>query len=242
MAWGMLVLLAAACGGDDTSSSETSQTEADAAIGASAGKSGSSTSAGSKPTASDSVDAAVSTSMKDTATTGGKGGTKGQAAMAGSRSGQPADDHEDAGISTDGKGGDAGSGTAGQAGASAGDTATDSDPSKGAVTFTKVYALFATTCAGAKCHVNADEAGDVFSMSDQTTAYVHLVNADAVRCVGAKRVVPGDPDKSQLVHALQHTSLSGCEQTPKMPAGQPMLRQTDIDLVLSWIKNGATNE
>ena len=60
--------------------------------------------------------------------------------------------------------------------------------------------------------------------------------------LGAKRVVPGDPDKSELVHVLKHTSLSGCARTPKMPDNQPMLNQTEIDLVVSWIKSGAKSE
>ena len=82
----------------------------------------------------------------------------------------------------------------------------------------------------------------MLAMNDQATAYMSLVNVDAVSCAGAKRVVPGDPAKSELVHALKHTSLSGCARTPKMPDNQPMLNQTDIDMVVSWIKSGAKNE
>ena len=240
MTWAMLVLTLSACGGDDSASSEGDQTQAGAS-GASAGKSGS----GSNAKA-----------------TGGAGGTKSADAKAGSgasgksspvaTAGSRASADEDAGVSRgEGGGGSsahagAGSaGTAAQAGASgstAGNAAAGSGSSDGKVTFTKVYALFKNTCSGATCHVNAMKAGDMLSMNDQASAYTNLVNADAVSCTGAKRVVAGDPDKSELVHALQHTALSGCARTPKMPDNQPMLSQSDIDLVVSWIKRGAKNE
>ena len=61
-------------------------------------------------------------------------------------------------------------------------------------------------------------------------------------CPGAKRVVAGDADKSEFAHTLQHTALTGCARTPKMPDNQPMWSQTDLDLVVNWIKAGAKND
>jgi hypothetical protein len=92
------------------------------------------------------------------------------------------------------------------------------------------------SCAGANCHVGATRPGDNLSFAVQATAYMNLVDANAVSCQGAKRVVATNPDKSELVHTLQHTALSGCARTPKMPDNKPMLAQADIDLVVNWVK------
>ncbi|HKP62207.1 MAG TPA: hypothetical protein VJV78_35990, partial [Polyangiales bacterium] len=106
-------------------------------------------------------------------------------------------------------------------------------------TFTQVYALFMTSCAGSTCHVNATRAGDMLVMNDKATAYKNLVGVNAVSCQGEKRVVAGDPNKSELVHALAHTQVGSCARTPRMPDNKPMLSAADIDKVKSWVQAGA---
>jgi hypothetical protein len=158
--------------------------------------------------------------------TGGAGGAgTGGAGMGGAGTG---------GAGTGGAGtggsGDAGSGDAGSGG-STGSSAS----------FTQVFALLTTSCAGSSCHANAMRPADGLSFSDMATAYANLVNVDAVSCSGEKRVVPGDPDKSELVHSLQHTNVGSCTRTPRMPDGKPQLAQSDIDVVIAWIQAGAPN-
>jgi hypothetical protein len=47
-------------------------------------------------------------------------------------------------------------------------------------------------------------------------------------------IVPGKPEESALVKAIQHA-----DGFPRMPRGRAKLSQTDIDLVVDWIRDGA---
>ena len=78
-------------------------------------------------------------------------------------------------------------------------------------------------------------------MKDKATAYMNLVGANATQCMGEKRVVAGDSDKSELVHSLQHTAVGSCTRTPKMPDNKPMFTAAQLDTVISWVKAGAPN-
>jgi hypothetical protein len=127
-------------------------------------------------------------------------------------------------------GGAAGKGASGAGGSSA-----------GAATFTDVYKIIMTSCAGANCHVGATTPGDRLNMSDKATAYTNLVGVAAVSCAGQKRVVANDPTSSELVAALQHGKVGTCT-APKMPDNKPMLSQANIDTVVAWIKAGAMND
>ena len=53
-----------------------------------------------------------------------------------------------------------------------------------------------------------------------------------------KRVLPGDPDNSFVVHKLEGTDLNG---SARMPFGGPFLDQPTIDTVRAWITQGALN-
>jgi len=47
-------------------------------------------------------------------------------------------------------------------------------------------------------------------------------------------IVPGDPEKSTLLKAVQHA-----EGFPRMPRGRAKLSAADIDALAEWIKGGA---
>ncbi len=47
-------------------------------------------------------------------------------------------------------------------------------------------------------------------------------------------IVPGDPDKSALLKAVQHA-----EGFPRMPRGRAKLQAADIDAIAEWIRSGA---
>jgi hypothetical protein len=70
---------------------------------------------------------------------------------------------------------------------------------------------------------------------------MNLVGVSATQCMGEKRVVAGDTDKSELVHSLQHTNVGSCTRTPKMPDDKPMFTAAQLDTVISWVKAGAPN-
>jgi hypothetical protein len=226
----------------------------------SAGKSGSAGSGGTSTTSG--TGGKISTATAGTsAATGGTvaGGGRSGGAAAGTSGAAPGDDDAGApmggeaveagtggssagaagtssGTGTGGAGGAGGAGTGGSGGSGAGSGGAGSGAS-----FTQVFTLLTTNCAGSACHANAMRPADGLSFSDMATAYANLVNVDAVNCSGEKRVVPGNPDKSELVHSLQHTNVGSCTRTPRMPEGKPQLAQSDIDVVIAWIQAGAPN-
>jgi hypothetical protein len=172
------------------------------------------------------------------------------AAGGGGRTGGAAGaDLEDAGVPPDaGLVAGAGGGAAGAAGASAGHGGAAAGSGGGAAgggasnaTFTRVYAVFMANCMGANCHVGAMRPSDMLSLADKNTAYMNLVNMASMACSGEKRVVPNQPDKSVLVHALAHKRVGSCARTPQMPQGRAKLSQSDIQLVTDWVNAGAPN-
>lgn len=187
--------------------------------------------------------AAGSSAGRGAAAGSGAAGTAGRAGGSGTGvAGSIADD--DAGVT-------AGTGAAGAAGAAggAGGSAAGAGGAGGAAgsggapaaTFTEVYAIFTSTCAGATCHIMATRLGDMLSFADKATAYMSLVGVNSVTCAGEKRVVASDPTKSELVAVLAHTKAGNCANTPKMPDNKPMLPPADIDKVRSWVMAGALN-
>jgi hypothetical protein len=164
-----------------------------------------------------------------TGASGASGGAGGAAAGAGG-----------AGGSTAGTGG--ASGHSGQGGSSGAGQAGSGGSAGGGATFSAVYKILMTGCMGATCHVGATRAGDGLAMTDKMTAFNNLVGANSVSCTGEKRVVAGDPMKSELVHTLDRTQIGSCFNTPKMPDNKPKLAQADIDTITAWIKAGAMND
>ena len=73
---------------------------------------------------------------------------------------------------------------------------------------------------------------------DGNAAYDALVNARSVGKSGAIRVIPGDPNGSYLVHKLEGRSdIAGS----RMPFGGPFLAETDMNVIRTWITQGAPN-
>jgi len=99
-------------------------------------------------------------------------------------------------------------------------------------TFSEVYGVI---MAGCSCHGSG--AGGL-TMSSRATAYANLVGITSSFCSSEKRVVAGAPERSVLLHALEHTSLTGCN-VPRMPPGGTKLSATQIATVRSWIAAGA---
>ncbi len=69
-------------------------------------------------------------------------------------------------------------------------------------------------------------------------AYANLVNAPSRDRPGAIRVIPGDPERSYIIHKVEgRTDLAGV----RMPQGGPYLTAGQITVIKRWIELGAPN-
>lgn len=94
--------------------------------------------------------------------------------------------------------------------------------------------IFGPVCSG--CH---NGAGTILpgsmNLTSATTTAAALVNVTSVEAPSLKRVAPGDPANSYVVHKVEGTQTAGS----RMPLGGPFLSQENIDLIRAWIQGGA---
>ena len=88
----------------------------------------------------------------------------------------------------------------------------------------------------AACHITGTEPGQMALVPGK--AYDFLVNVDSVEAK-MKRVAPGDPGQSYLIHKLQGTHLDVGGNGVRMPFHQGPLPQGEIDRFRQWIAEGA---
>ncbi len=101
-----------------------------------------------------------------------------------------------------------------------------------------VQPIFTQRCAFSGCHAGASPGGDM--NLEQGQAYGNIV--DVISSVPSlKRVLPGFPDSSFLVHKIQGTQASVGGSGLRMPITNCCLSQDQIDLIRSWITTGARN-
>lgn len=95
--------------------------------------------------------------------------------------------------------------------------------------------IFTPSCTQASCH----DADGPESDLDLTEGASHgsLVGVSG-QLSSTVRVVPGDPDNSLLIQALEGTAP---DPIRSMPIGL-MLEQDQIDIVRQWIEDGAAND
>ena len=91
--------------------------------------------------------------------------------------------------------------------------------------------IFTPICTN--CHVGATAPQGL--RLDAANSYAALVNVASSEVPGTLRVNPGNPDASYIVQKLEGNQAVGA----RMPFGGPYLSQTQIDLVRSWIAEGA---
>jgi mono/diheme cytochrome c family protein len=95
-----------------------------------------------------------------------------------------------------------------------------------AATYADVATLFAARCV--KCHA---EKG---LMGPAPEGYRLTSHAEAISTVDRARIVPGNPEASEIIRRLRGQSL------PRMPFdGPPFLSDEEIGQVTEWIKQGA---
>lgn len=108
-------------------------------------------------------------------------------------------------------------------------------PEEGLTLSGDVQPIFTANCAFSGCHGGANPVlGQNLSAGQ---AYGSIVNVTAQESPGLKRVLPGFPDSSYLVHKIQGTQSTGV----RMPLGGPPLTDPQIATIRGWITAGAPN-
>ena len=112
-------------------------------------------------------------------------------------------------------------------------------------TLTQVQSqIFSPTCAVSNCHTTtvvgkqtiAPQAGLDLSAGK---SYGQLVGVPSSGCSGEQRVVAGNVSASLLMQKLTNTQPAGCGS--QMPKKGQFLATAQLDMVRSWICNGAAN-
>lgn len=107
----------------------------------------------------------------------------------------------------------------------------------GTVSFARdVVPVLRVHCA--TCHLTGQEAGNM--KLHPGGAYASVVRVQSVESP-LKRVEPGAPDKSYLMHKLDGTHLDAGGMGDRMPFGADPLDDTTRDLIRRWISAGAPN-
>lgn len=87
------------------------------------------------------------------------------------------------------------------------------------------------------CHITGQEPGNMALIPGK--AYESLVNQDSVELPTMKRVQPGDPDKSYLIHKLEGTHVEVGGTGSRMPFHQGPLPKKQLTQFRAWIESGA---
>ena len=92
--------------------------------------------------------------------------------------------------------------------------------------------VFTPICT--KCHIGSGAPEGL--PLDEAHSYSLLVGVPSTEQPNVQRVKPGDPDNSYMVQKIEGASgISGV----RMPFGGPYLPQSTIDVIRTWITNGA---
>jgi hypothetical protein len=92
--------------------------------------------------------------------------------------------------------------------------------------------VFTPICT--KCHIGAGAPEGL--QLDEAHSYALLVGVPSTEQPNVLRIKAGDPDNSYLVQKIEGTaSISGV----RMPFGGPYLPQATIDVIRTWVTNGA---
>jgi hypothetical protein len=103
-------------------------------------------------------------------------------------------------------------------------------------TFTEVYdQVLNGSCLG--CHSGIVGQFSGLDLSTRATAYANTVNQTASRCSGQTLVMPGHAETSLLYLKLTSPPCGSL-----MPPNGASLPQSSIDLVKTWIDEGAPND
>lgn len=96
--------------------------------------------------------------------------------------------------------------------------------------------IFSPTCATAGCHSSGARSGSL--VLEEGSSFGNLVNIDSTES-DLKRVLPGGPDNSYLIHKLNGTQSSVGGSGSQMPLGSSPLSEEAIQKIREWIAAGA---
>jgi len=109
-------------------------------------------------------------------------------------------------------------------------------------TFTQIYNILQTHCAGSGCH---DGSTPIFNVNvTEDSLYRRLVNVDPVNPAAVakhnKLILPGEPVKSYLLRKICNGISDGLvlkqpDEGAYMPNGLPALKNYEIELVRQWV-------
>jgi hypothetical protein len=92
--------------------------------------------------------------------------------------------------------------------------------------------VFTPICT--KCHIGAGAPQGL--QLDEAHSYALLVGVPSTEQPNVLRIMAGDPDSSYLIQKIEGVaSISGA----RMPFGGPYLPQSTIDVIRTWVTNGA---
>ena len=103
-------------------------------------------------------------------------------------------------------------------------------------TFSSIYKnIFSKKCALYTCHSSAfaKESAELDLMEE--TSYSSLVNVKSVTFPDILRIQPGDPDNSLLINRLDGTIIVA------PPLERTSVSEDELNIIRTWIKNGALN-
>jgi hypothetical protein len=97
-----------------------------------------------------------------------------------------------------------------------------------------------STCAFSGCHGTTNTRPNNKPMVLATgQAYDNIVNVSAGELATMMRIRPSKPDSSYLIHKLQGTHLTVGGSGARMPLNQAALPQSQIDMMRTWVSEGA---
>lgn len=103
--------------------------------------------------------------------------------------------------------------------------------------------VFNQSCAVSGCHDSQSFIASGVLLLEEGAAYGNLVNAQPVKpaaqAQGWKRVTPGDPAASFIVHKLAGDFPGGADFGERMPRGRRQLDEHLRDIITLWIAAGA---
>jgi mono/diheme cytochrome c family protein len=106
----------------------------------------------------------------------------------------------------------------------------------------QIQPIFTASCALSGCHGSGNLQPPEKPMNlSAGQAYTNTVNVSSAQLGSMDRIEPGQPDQSYLVHKIQGTHLQVGGSGVRMPAGGSPLSQSQIDLIRTWIAQGAAN-
>lgn len=95
--------------------------------------------------------------------------------------------------------------------------------------------IFTPKCATSGCHGGAFVSANLTLEADKIAA--QIIDVPSVQVASLKRIDPGNPDDSYLIHKVRGTGANG-----QMPLGRTPLSAAEIQLLVDWVAAGASTE